>query len=506
MLIYPIRQCGDAYENTEFYIVKSRLGNIRVSDLSVSEGENWQYTNIGKWDSSKSFDEKAYKCGIIDVDEDHKEICWGISQYGKHCYIIKYNVTNLIKSLNDFDMIHHQFISPKLSSAPEHIRLNIKADSLFHPRTALDSSSVKAWGFGFEGKISYNEDGSLSFESTKELEKENSLIALIRFDKGIFESSSKEDRDFAQVLEEAQDEESDAGPIAIVIGMIALFVIGIKYLVLNNQKNFLGTTKSKIPPSKEVPFGGDIIVSNFVLENLEGMLENRIVQAVMTKLLMDKCLSIKVKAIDDKKDKYSIELGFTEHLPKKDSPYEEFYNFMKEASSDGKILRDTEFKTWAEDNSKRLTKWFKNLNKYAQNALKTNKWGKIGQIEVKMTPEGQCETRKLVGLKKHLKNCEGIEETDYLNDKICKDHLLFAIIFGYAKQLIRQFETLGIKHLDNLVMENNNANIFLIYLIICSNRNSYSSAITNTVSASSGSTSIGGGGGFSGGGAGGGAR
>lgn len=119
----------EQHDGTEFYLVKGNLGDIRISDLSVSEPQGVTYTNIGEWDSNLSFNRKAYKCGIIDIADDHKELCWGISSYGKHTYIVSYRLTNLVKSLNDYDMIHFQFISPKLSSAPEQVRLTLMLDS-----------------------------------------------------------------------------------------------------------------------------------------------------------------------------------------------------------------------------------------------------------------------------------------------------------------------------------------------------------------------------------------
>ena len=76
-----ITQVWDTYmdEGTEMYLYQKDSGYLGFSDLMVRDDKK-EYTNIGEWDIDADFDEKAYKCGINEVD-DGVELCWGISEY-----------------------------------------------------------------------------------------------------------------------------------------------------------------------------------------------------------------------------------------------------------------------------------------------------------------------------------------------------------------------------------------------------------------------------------------
>ena len=93
---------GDAYitetwnaylnEGTEGYRYYGNLGNSEILDYSVSDSKTnyTSFNSYGSWDINASFNEKAYKYGIYDAG-DHKELCFGISNYGSNIYTLKYN-------------------------------------------------------------------------------------------------------------------------------------------------------------------------------------------------------------------------------------------------------------------------------------------------------------------------------------------------------------------------------------------------------------------------------
>ena len=75
---------ADTAEGTEFYVDRMDSGCLTYSRFAVSD-ENGPYVVLpdGQWDIDASFDEKAGKCGLLEIDGG-VELCWGITEYGRH--------------------------------------------------------------------------------------------------------------------------------------------------------------------------------------------------------------------------------------------------------------------------------------------------------------------------------------------------------------------------------------------------------------------------------------
>lgn len=73
---------ADTAEGTEFYVDRMDSGCLTYSRFAVSD-ENGSYAVLpdGQWDIDASFDEKAGKCGLLEIDGG-VELCWGITEYG----------------------------------------------------------------------------------------------------------------------------------------------------------------------------------------------------------------------------------------------------------------------------------------------------------------------------------------------------------------------------------------------------------------------------------------
>ena len=113
-------------KGTEWYLVRNNLGDIRIMDLSVVDEQGNVFFNEGRWDVDRNISQKARKCGLHYTSEG-VEICWGVESYGPHCWTVSYVMLNVVKSLNDSDMLHMQFISDDLSSPPQHARVTLEA-------------------------------------------------------------------------------------------------------------------------------------------------------------------------------------------------------------------------------------------------------------------------------------------------------------------------------------------------------------------------------------------
>lgn len=153
----------DVDEGTEWYLVRKNLGDIEISGLRVRNEEGVQFVNEGEWDTDRSLRQKAGRCGIVHTG-DGVELCWGLGSYGQHTFIVEYLMSNAVKTLNDYDMLHLQLVSPGLSSPPRHVRVAIRPDEGLGVQ--LDTANTRIWGFGFEGEAGF-EDGAAVFESTE---------------------------------------------------------------------------------------------------------------------------------------------------------------------------------------------------------------------------------------------------------------------------------------------------------------------------------------------------
>ena len=72
-------------QGTEGYKPYSDLGISKVTNFSVTDDLGNTYETLDKWNTSASFNTKAYKCGI-NKTYDGLELCFGISKYGNRTY------------------------------------------------------------------------------------------------------------------------------------------------------------------------------------------------------------------------------------------------------------------------------------------------------------------------------------------------------------------------------------------------------------------------------------
>src|SRR5574344_2589895 len=93
---------------TEVYKALSNLGNSKISNFTASM-DGTSYTYQSSWDVDASLSSKAYKNGIYHENGD-TELCWGMSNYGKHKYTITYDVSNMIYNTSDAQVMFWRFI------------------------------------------------------------------------------------------------------------------------------------------------------------------------------------------------------------------------------------------------------------------------------------------------------------------------------------------------------------------------------------------------------------
>ena len=504
----------DVTEGTEWYLVRENLGDIVVEGLSVSDETGHKYLVEPEWNSDRPRSEKARRCGII-----HKrkgvEICWGIGDYGSRVYTASYRMTRAVKTLRDADMLHLQLLSPGISSKPQHVSVSISAPG-------LTKDKVRFWGFGFEGRSWFEtpEDadasrcGAVCMESTGRL---RSVIALLRFEKGLFNSPSVQNRGFEDVLAEALDgahfedegDEDDGAFLGMLFSLIMTLAGAFSVLAgaLTSKRRVLGCRPSQVDWCRDVPYGGDLLAANYTLGRLGEIKKgSSFASAMILRMIYRGALETRNTGNNQ------VDIYFNdEKASGLDPEARELYDMLKAASGSDLILQDKEFSRWSKRNWKRVNKWVTDASERGSKALRG--LGHIGSYFY--TDAGKAEARKLLGFKKFLSDFTLVKERGSREVGLWQDYLVYASLFGIADQVAKELHDIDPKLFEETVSMDYNHTSWLLW-----HNNQMATAITNAqVRAANamgrtngsfggfgGGTSFGGGGGFSGGGFGGGAR
>lgn len=434
---------------TEWYLVRENLGDIEIKDLKVSEG-HVEFTNEGRWDTERSISQKSLRCGLHPTPRGY-EICWGIGSYDEHVFTVSYTMTNAVKSLDDYDMLHVQFISDGLSSYVEHASVSVSV-----PGAQLDTLNSRIWAFGYEGYI-YFDKGEVVAEPEYGLGDDDSVIILLRLDKGVIASpQSRQEGQFQShldwALEGAHFDDDDQGSkwyqklfAGIVVFFVVMFYGGWILLILPillidriiSRKKYLGTYfRKEVPWSREIPFGGDIVTANFALSEFSEEGNNNAVASAMI-LQMVKVGAIKVRKGQDD----SVELAFGEESAMEglDQSTRELWEMMKEASGKDHILQDKEFSTWSKSHKGKVSKWVDNVEKHGKKEFRSGVWCTNNQVN----PTGVAECRKAYGLKKFLKDFTLLKERASFQTVLWTDYLIFAALFGIAEKVAQELSDIN---------------------------------------------------------------
>lgn len=520
-----------AADGTEWYLVRGNLGDIEIGNLAVSDESGRAYVDEGSWDTQRSMAEKAGRCGIV-RKRDGAEICWGIGSLGDHVFDVSYTMSRSVKSLSDYDMLHLQTVSPGLSSPPRHVRVTVRAQ-----QHQLDTANTRAWGFGFAGRVDFR-DGAVVYESTEPFVRNSSVIVLLRFDKGMFDSPSRQDRDFADALAVAMEgadfgsdqDSDDGGDLARVVAIFAVAVAGMCSIAATSRramrKKILGMKPSEVPWNREIPFGGDLEASAYTLEKLgesSGGSGDTLAAALILRMIYRGELS----AAKDGDERVEISFngaagpgaagasadgpadGTADVSGSADPAAMELREMMLKASGADKVLQHNEFSRWAKRHAHEVAGWSSRALVFGRNSLRDQKYI-YGSA---YTPAGQAEARKLLGLKKFLQDFTLMGEKDTIEVILWQDYMVYGALFGIADKVAEQLRDINpdlfaeVMDYDYTTMHQL---LFQTRLLSAAITNSKASVAAEAAQQSArgfgGGTSFGGGGGFSGGGFGGGSR
>lgn len=495
---------------TEVYLGRENLGDMEIRNLTVSDDEGKRYITESDWDTDRDIDEKAGRCGL-NYTRDGVEICWGIGDYGRHVWTVDYTLTNLVKSLQDYDMIHYEFVTEN-DFKTDHAKVTIEK-----PGFVMDSLTL-IWGFGFGGRI-WQEDGRVVTESDETLRPGDEVIVLMRFDKGVFDSPSVQDRPFREVLdmalEGAGDTERPKSRFERIIGEIFMMLQALFFALLpfaaafiaviagmRNQRRAFGNVRMRdIPWSREIPYGNSLLMNHYVLSTVPGfkLKKQSVASAMILHMLQEGCL----QAVSTPDGKVDLHFNPGADFSRISASEKDLWDMMLEAAGDNAVLEEKEFSRWARRHSSRLVEWTSGVRDAGLEALRRGAYYQGSRY----TDSGCAENRKIVGFKKFLEDTTLIKERSTPEVALWREYLIFAALVGIADQVAKELKDINPVMFEQLYsapypdmyniirMTNAYSNVFSTYGVP---RGSSGSGFN--FGGGGGFTSFGGGGGFSGGG------
>lgn len=500
-------------QGTEAYHPYYNLGNSQIKNLTVSENGK-QYQTLNFWDTSESLEEKAYKCGINEINNG-VEICWGISQYGNHKYTVKYTITNFISELQDSQILYWTFIPHSFSTTIGNVYIKV------HTNFNI-SDSTDVWGYGNYGGTAYVYDGYIEMQTDGKLDTNEYMTMLVKFPKKAFNTSNYIDKDFNYYLNMAEKgstkyENSQSNGVENVWEMIIAIIFGLAFIsvsviaIFSQERISFGPEGKKMP--KDVPYYRDIpcnkeILKAYYIAYIYGLLKNKtdILGAIILKWVKEGKAFIQKEnksGLLSSKEEVSIVLSQTNEEKMENEREKELFRMLYEASKDG-ILEKKEVEKWSKTNYTKILGWFdRTLEEYK---LKLKEEGLIQRQE-----KGRMLKRKtyiitsqlremaleIAGLKRYLKEYTLIKEREAIEVTLFEEYLIYAQMLGIAKEVAKEFKDLYPQMIEQSNFSDYDTIVFINY---------YSSTIVSTArSAQSRAESYSsGGGGFSSGGGGGG--
>lgn len=530
-----ITEVWDAYlsSGTEGYHPYYNLGNSIITMDSVTDDQGNTYTLDEDWDIHRSLSEKAKKFGIYRTG-DETDLCWGITEYGKRRYEIKYTVENFIYNTEDgYQVLYWQLIPYELSSKPNKVYIKVYADKEFE-------DTLDVWGYGNEGGTAYVYDGYIEMQPNEDhgLDSDEYMTLLVKFPENYFETENSMDKSFDDVLEMAEEGATHYKPkTSFIDKFIGIFVMIFQAIVwfiiifgigaaLRSDANKCGTKQldygeegKKLPKDvnmfRELPCGKDLY-NAYWLAMAFNLVKKKtdFLGAILLKWVKDKKVEIQSKEKGMIFKKEDTVIVFKENQTFDTTFEEDLYRYMYEASKDG-ILESKEFEKWCSSHYSKILGWFdKVLDFETEKLAGENKLIKTTKTTFKIftndvyqiTPSVREDAIKMKGLKEFFNEFENMKDKEAIEVNMWEEYLMYAQIFGVAEKVAKQFKEL---YPDLITDQTYNSMIF-VNTISTSGMASASTAKSRAESYSSGgggfSSGGGGGGSFGGGGGGGGFR
>lgn len=506
---------------TERYKLIENLKGLKIEDFSLSANGK-DFEKIESWDTDKNFEEKSYKYGMIDRN-DEVELCWGISSYTDNTYTLKYKINPLVVGLNDADMVFFQFVGGNFDPNPENVSIKINGYEKF-------PEDIKMWGFGLVGEIN-NENGSIVLRSKGEVDY---TTIMLKFPKGYFNTSYMEDKSFKDYADKAvvdskwEEKEGsvDTEPVPLFVKIIlAILPVAIIYGIFSgirgyklhfDENNIINDSRLKKAKSyknefeSRIPYEGNIENLYFLLNRAYPYEVNpeNFIDAFILKWIYDKNINL----TEDKYPKIEI-ISRPKNMGQVEEEFFDIVEESREYSKDG-LVSEKNIAKYFRKNKEEVEDFYDNFIESSKNALIENGYlkevsyqkqflnTKRSGTELEVTDKGINLYENLIKFKNYLLDYENVEKRNLEEINTWDMFIIYAAIFGISEKVFAKFE--------NTYPEFYTRTYFAPYMITNSRSfskktsTSYSNATGFSSAGGGGTTSFSGGGGSFGGGGGGG--
>ena len=181
-------------QGTEGFITFNNMGDIEVKDLEVFDEDAVAYQVEEEWNVERSREEKTRRCGYHHTPEG-VELCWGIGRAGKRSYYIKYTLTHLVKSYEDYDGFCHSFYEAANSPATfAMVTIKMEVDS-------LTKKEARIWTFGYDGWKGHSSNYVWArTEEESPMRDGDAIIMLMEIKKGLLHPDVVEEGTFKELV------------------------------------------------------------------------------------------------------------------------------------------------------------------------------------------------------------------------------------------------------------------------------------------------------------------
>ena len=518
---------------TEWYIPIENLGEVTISDLTVSEGDKGFIREGVGWNSDRSASAKAGRCGIIQK-KNGVELCWGQGDYGDHKWTVTYHIDGFVQGFTDgYSGFNWQFVNPGMIAGPEHVRIRL-LDNTKGPGWSFDNTRV--WGFGTNANITIDDKGFIVAETNESMSRSNYINIMVRFEEGLFQDLRIQRKDTFQDLRNVAqkgatyadlEEDDDLGFIGwLVVGAIVLSGVGILVallwillaLALGNKwtKSLFGERNIK-GWFREVPLEGNLPAAWFVVNKgprfgYTGD-SGRLIGAYFLRWIMNGTVQVQPDVKRPKRVNLALTIDPAEFAGS--SVETKLYRMVYQAAGSNHLLEKNEFAAWAKNHYVTAENWPNTVVSEGRSFLQGKQYLIKG---TQATEEGKVKLRQVIEFKNFLNDFTLASERGAIEAKLWKDYLVYAQLFGIADKVAKEFKRLYPAEFEQF-SQRNLSGVDVITVVAWNSMvsRSFASAAASAASAASSSNrgssggfgggfSIGGGGGFSGGGFGGGSR
>lgn len=494
-------------KDTEIYHGYSSLGKSSITDFMVSDNTGVDYSYVNNWNIKGSFDDKKYKYGY-NRTSNGVELCLGISHYGTYTYYLNYTIKNFVYDLNDSQLVYWELL-PKFDTGVKSYSVKIYSDKAF-------SDDLAVWGYGKYGAYAYVYEGAIYLSSDDRLKNDEYVTVLVKFPKEYFSPREKLNNDFEYYLNMANNDaktykENRVGNfITFIISNVLvfgfdLFIFFLIFIGIKNTKNYGSRVGKKniskdAPIFRDLPCGKDVSKAYFIGSEYNTVnKETNLFGALLLKWLKDG----KVKIESDNKTKFDKKktkiLLLSDPFLDMENEFEtKLYKYIYKASKDG-ILENNEFEKWCRNNYDKIYSLFNDVidnevKKSLESGLIVNNDKKISLTKYVATDKFDEIGNYMIGLKKFFKEFASMEDKSAIEVMLWQDYLIYAQLFGMAKEVAKEFKRLY----PEILIDDVYNDVVIINSFSSYGQSAVSSARSRAQSYSSG------GGGFSSGGGGGG--